>query len=112
MTRTPVDSSNIHSMGWDETGQEVQFHAKECARRRSVGKGEAYGHPGVCDCKGGDVYHHAGVPAELHSMTMSAPSVGSFYMRYVRGAKNGAGELKYPVVKAVLSTPAPLKVPE
>lgn len=100
MNRTPVDSSNVHSHGHDETGLEVQFHADDCARRRSIGKGERYGTAGVCNCKGGDVFHYAGFPAEKYAELAAAPSFGSHFMKHVRGAKHPeTGQPLYPHVK-------------
>jgi hypothetical protein len=90
MNRTPVDSSNIHSVGHDETGLEVQFHAKDCAARGSVNK---------CTCKGGDCYHYAGVPAEIHRAMMADRSIGSHFTTQVKNAKDAYGILKYPATK-------------
>jgi len=100
MKRTLVDSSNVHSHGHDETGLEVQFHVDACPRRRSVGKGAVYGTPGVCDCKGGDVFHYPGFPAEEYAKLTAAPSFGSHFMKHVRGAKHPeTGQSLYPHVK-------------
>lgn len=100
MTRTPVDSSNIREIGHDATGLEVQFHDTDCLRRRSRGGMGGYGHPGVCSCQGGDVFHYPGVPAELHQQLMASQSVGSHFMKNVRGAAHPqTGELLYPGVK-------------
>ena len=46
MQREPINSSNLHSTGHDETGMEVQFHKKGCAASRVLS-------PGPCDCGGG-----------------------------------------------------------
>lgn len=95
MTREKVDSSSIHSAGWDQTGSEVQFHARDCLTR-----GNKDVLRGACDCRGGEVFHYPGVPAELHSMMMSAPSVGGFFAKHVKGATNPlTGKLLYPHVK-------------
>lgn len=91
MNRTAVDSSNLHSIGHDETGLEVQFHAIDCAARATVNK---------CTCKGGTVYHYAGVPAELHQQMMAARSVGSHFTTQVKNAKHPETKaLLYPVAK-------------
>jgi hypothetical protein len=95
MNRTPVDSSNVHSIGHDATGLEVQFHSKGCALRSRSGDGVDQ----TCNCAGGDVYHHADIQADLHAELMAAPSVGAHYNKHVRNAKNAKGELLYPAVK-------------
>jgi hypothetical protein len=59
MNRTPVDSSNHHSVGHDETGLEVQFHRTGCARTCKPPKGETI--QAGCNCVGGDVWHYPGV---------------------------------------------------
>lgn len=105
MNRVKVDSSSIHSIGHDETGLEVQFHAKDCPATtwKPVGPTEKMT-PGVCNCSGGDCYHYPGVPAELHSMVMAAPSIGAFFAKNVKGARHPqTKELLYPHVKALMT---------
>lgn len=94
MTRTPVDSSNIHSVGHDATGLEVQFHRTGCAKRQTKKGDDA-----DCNCSGGECYHYAGVPAEVHEAMLKAPSVASYFHSQVKSAKNSEGGLKYPAVK-------------
>lgn len=97
MNRTPVDSSNIHSIGHDETGLEVQFHRIDCSRMSKPPKGETI--QAGCNCVGGNVYHYSGVPAHVHQAMMAAPSVGSHFTTQVKNAKDAYGILKYPAVK-------------
>lgn len=99
MNRTPVDSSNLHSVGHDETGLEVQYHSRDCARRRSFPDGDGGSRPGKCDCEGGEVWRYPGVPAELHQKMIAAPSVGSHFTTQIKNAKDAYGFLKYPGVK-------------
>lgn len=103
MNRTPVNSSNMHSIGWDETGQEVQYHAKDCAGRKKPQKRDGHGDPELmpgCDCNGGEVWHYPGVPAEVHLRVINAPSVGSAFHDHVKSARNpSTRELLYPGVK-------------
>lgn len=94
MTRTSVDGSNIHSMGWDETGQEVQFHAPGCAKRQTKKGDDA-----DCNCSGGNIYHFAGVPATVHQAMLASRSVGSHFTTQVKNAKDAYGILKYPATK-------------
>lgn len=82
MTRTPVDSSNVHSIGHDATGMEVQFHRTGCSRMSKPPKGETI--QAGCNCIGGQVYHYPGFPAEDHAALMAAPSIGSHFMKHVR----------------------------
>lgn len=97
MTRTPVDSSNVHSVGHDETGLEVQFHRTGCARGMKPPKGETI--QAGCNCIGGDVWHYADVPAHVHQAMMSSPSLGSHFTSQVKNAKDAYGILKYPATK-------------
>lgn len=102
MTRATVDSGNIHSIGWDETGQEVQYHAKDCAGRKTPQRRDGHGDPELtpdCNCKGGDVFHYPGVPAEIHLRVINAPSIGSAFHEHVKSAKDAYGGLKYPGMK-------------
>lgn len=90
MIRTPVDSSNLHSIGHDETGLEVQFHATNCAKRQS----KLVDGPD-CDCRGGGIYHYPTVSAQEHQDLMAAESVGSHFMKHIRNAKNAEGKPKH-----------------
>lgn len=97
MNRTPVDSSNIHSIGHDETGLEVQFHRAGCAR----GSKPVEGRQAACNCPGGDVWHYPGVPAETHAKVITAPSVGAAFHRHVKAARDKTGAMPFPGVRLV-----------
>jgi hypothetical protein len=56
----PVNSSAIHSVGYDGSNMRVRFHS-----------GGTYDHPGVSE----SVYHEF----------MSASSMGRYYARHIRG---------------------------
>jgi hypothetical protein len=60
MTLTPVSSSAIRAVGYDGDTLTVEFH-------------------------NGDVYDHPGVPESVYRGLMSAPSMGAYYNRYIRG---------------------------
>ena len=94
MTRTPVDSSNIRSIGHGETGLEVQFHRKGCSRMSRPPKGETL--RAGCNCIGGDIWHYRGVPAETHQRVMASPSIGAAFHAHVKAAKTAHGGLRYP----------------
>ena len=59
-TMTPVKSSNVASVGYDESGLRVQF-------------------------KDGASYLYKGVPAETYANLMSADSIGKFLASEIRG---------------------------
>lgn len=61
MDRQPVSSSNISSIGYDETSQtlEIQFHS-------------------------GGIYQYFGVPEYVHIELLQAPSIGSYFARNIR----------------------------
>ena len=61
MDRTPVESSNIRSLGYDPDTRllEVEF-------------------------KSGTIYHYSGVPAETHRELMAAPSKGVYFGREIK----------------------------
>lgn len=61
MTRKPVKSSNLKSVGYDPTSKtlEVEF-------------------------QGGAVHQYAGVPPEKHAALMKAKSVGSHFHKHIR----------------------------
>ncbi len=63
VTRTPVSSTNVDSVGYDEaTGtMEVRFH-------------------------NGKVYRATGVPADVAAGIHSAPSAGAYFARNIKGA--------------------------
>jgi hypothetical protein len=100
MKREKIDSSAIRELGWDETGSEVQYHRTGCARTKRPQKRDGHGDPELpapCDCEGGDVYHHAGVPAELHAAVISSMSIGQAFGRSIKAAKHPhTKELLYP----------------
>lgn len=91
MNRERVNSSNIHSIGHDETGLEVQFHAKACAKRIDQVPELA-----ECNCPGGGVYHYPTVTADEHALLMAADSIGSHFMEHIRNAKDDKGKPKHP----------------
>lgn len=95
MKRDLVDSSNLHSVGCDDTGLEVQFHRAGCAHMTKP----VEGHQAGCNCIGGDVWHYSGVPAEVHSMILNAPSPGAIFHKLVKSAKNPEGGALHPGVK-------------
>jgi hypothetical protein len=61
MERTPVSSSNILSIGYDDVSEtlEVEF-------------------------KNGTIYHYFNVPALIGEQLMSAPSVGTYFNANIR----------------------------
>lgn len=65
MTRTPVSSSNVGSIGYDEASNvlEVGFKTKS----------------------GESVYQYYGVPLEMYNDFMSADSKGSFFAQNIKG---------------------------
>jgi len=65
-TMTEVQSSNVHSIGFDEADGSLHVRFKDKA-----------GTPGK-------VYRHPGVPRELHEKLMAADSVGGFYAAHIR----------------------------
>ena len=97
MNRTPVDSSNIHSIGHDETGLEVQFHRTGCSRMSKPPKGETI--QAGCNCIGGDVWHYPGVPADLHGEIVKSESPGAAFHKRVKSAKHALGGLQFPGIK-------------
>lgn len=96
MNRAPIDSSNVHSAAHDETGMEVQFHARGCSRTAKAKAGDP---APICNCQGGDVWHYPNVPAETYLRVISAPSFGAAFHDHVKSAKHAHGGLKYPGVK-------------
>lgn len=84
MTRTPVKSSLIASVGHDETGMEVQFHNAGCLAKLKIGD---------CNCEQGPVYHYPTVTAEQHGALMAAKSPGGHFTQHIRphhtGVKRG-----------------------
>jgi hypothetical protein len=65
---TPVQSSNIAAVGYDQDQKIlfIQFKGKET------------------------IYEHRGVPFDTYELMMSADSIGSFYARNIK--KNYAGQ--------------------
>ena len=68
MERSPVESSNIQSIGYDPvTGvMEVEFG-------RDIYPGDPYNR----------LYHYFGVPSEVHKALMDAPSHGKYLYKNV-----------------------------
>jgi hypothetical protein len=62
MTRTPVSSSNIVSIGYDSTTQVLEVEFKDSS-----------------------IYEYYGVPAFLHDGLMRASSKGSFLAQHIKG---------------------------
>ena len=62
MTRQPVSSSNIASIGYDEGSQtlEIEFHSS-------------------------GVYQYYGVPKSLYTGLMNASSHGTYFHQHIRG---------------------------
>ena len=62
MNRTPVESSMINAVGYDEQARQLEV-----------------------EFRNGQVYRFSNVPADIHSQMMSAPSVGKYFGTNVRG---------------------------
>lgn len=60
MQRTPVQSSNIHSVGFENGVMEIQFH-------------------------NGGLYQYFDVPAQVYEALLAAGSKGQFFAQNVRG---------------------------
>lgn len=60
MNRTQVTSSNIKSIGYDGTTLEVEF-------------------------KNGAIWQYKDVPREKYDELMSAPSIGSYFAKNIKG---------------------------
>lgn len=65
-TMTEVQSSNVHSIGFDEADGSLHVRFKDKAGTPSK------------------VYRHPGVPRELHETLMAADSIGGFYAKHIR----------------------------
>jgi hypothetical protein len=75
MKRSPVNSSSIRSVGFEEGfGLEVEY-------------------------KNGGVYHYPGVSADEHRDLMAAPSIGSHFATRIRNAKDSDGKPRYSAIK-------------
>lgn len=106
MIREKVDSSAIRELGHDETGSEVQYHRTGCARQSKPATVGGETRQAACNCEGGDVYHHAGVPDELHAAVMNSLSIGQAFGRSIKAAKHPhTKELLYPHVKREVVKP-------
>ncbi len=90
MQRQKVKSTNLHSVGHDETGLEVQFHAGGCEARTD---------PARCNCDGGDVWHYAGVEKDHHTAMLNVGSPGAYFHSRIRAANDAEGKAKYPATK-------------
>ena len=100
MKRVAIDSSAIREIGHDETGCEVQYHRIGCARQSKAATVGGETRQAACNCAGGDVYHHPGVPKELFDAVMGSLSVGQAFGRSIKNAKHPhTKELLYPHVK-------------
>ncbi len=63
MKLTPVVSSNVAAVGYDESGQILFIRFKTSEK----------------------IYEHYGVPADVFNQLQTAESVGSFYARNIKG---------------------------
>lgn len=99
MKRDAVDSSNVHSVGYDATGLEVQFHRPGCARGTKPPKGETI--QAGCNCPGGDVWHYPMDEslARTHHLQMLGRSAGAHFHRHIKSATNALGKPLFPGVK-------------
>ncbi len=61
MNRQPVHSKNLESVGYDPKALRLEI-----------------------EFKNGSVYQYEGVPGEMHSALMQAPSQGSFFNRNIK----------------------------
>ncbi|KIS22061.1 KTSC domain-containing protein [Clostridium botulinum] len=59
MQRTPVDSSNLSSVGYGNSTLEIEFHS-------------------------GKVYRYLHVPEMVYSALMFAPSKGNYFYTYIK----------------------------
>lgn len=66
MTREPVQSSNIVSVGYDPATQTLEI-----------------------EFKGGGVHQYSGVPADKHAAFMKARSVGGYFYQHIRNYHEG-----------------------
>ncbi len=101
MNRTPIDSSNLHSVAAGDTFLEVQFHRAGCARGTKPATVQGETRQAACNCPGGDVWRYP-MEAELamtHYIRLQAPGAGAYFHRYIKSAKNAAGQLLFPGVK-------------
>lgn len=85
VARTPVDSSNVRSIGYDPATQElhVEFHSTP-----------------------GTVYVYSGVPPEKHAALMAAESKGSALHTTIKKATDAFGKPAHPWRKAEEPKPA------
>ncbi len=90
MERQRIKSTNLHSVGHDATGLEVQFHAKGCP-----GSSDALN----CNCQGGDVWHYAGVEKEHHTAILNVSTPGAHFHHKIKQARTPDGLIKYPATK-------------
>lgn len=79
MERVKVESGQVHSVGHDATGLEVQFHHGKCFRRTG----------GDCCCgtdeMAGPIYLYPDVKAEDYAALVAAPSIGAHIHTHIRG---------------------------
>lgn len=93
MERTRIKSTNLHSVGHDASGLEVQFHAKGC---------RAHEDAALCNCQGGDVWHYAGAEQEHHTALLNVDKPGSYFYSRVLNARGPGNTVKYPATKRSL----------
>lgn len=69
MNRTPVQSSQLASVGYDPDQKllEIQFHPNKTTPDTP-----------------GSIYHYYDVPAETHAALLAAPSVGSYFINQIK----------------------------
>jgi hypothetical protein len=68
MKRTPVDSSNIHSIGYDDKARKLHVQVLDSKDRT----------------KPGPIYEYDDVPAAKHAGLMAAGSKGSYFHQHIR----------------------------
>lgn len=66
---TPVDSSQIHAVGYDGPSQTLAIQFKGGASSRSPI---------------GSLYHYQNVPTDVHSGLVSAESIGSYFGKNIK----------------------------
>jgi hypothetical protein len=66
ITRTPVDSSNVASLGHDPDSETMHV-----------------------EFKSGKVYEYSGVDADTFDKLLTAPSVGSHFAKHIRSKYDG-----------------------
>jgi hypothetical protein len=84
MDRQRIKSANLYSVGHDETGLTVQFHAKGCGGCEGAG------------CGGGNVFNYPDVPKDMHVALLNVDSPGRYFHFNIKAAKTPDNQVKYP----------------